>query len=104
MPKYLQLLTPHHRWRVPLQDVAEHRADNYEERGTSDWQQEVAYAMEDPFEATDWLKNNTNPGDFKRLKINYRDRVQVKDINATWPSEDDDQEEGLYEWDIVEEG
>lgn len=103
MPKYLQLLTPHHRWRVPLQDVSEHYADQLEERGTNDWNEEVTVTMEDPEIAIDHLLYGTTPSDFKSLKITHRERVQIKDSNDSWPEEGDDFDGDLYEWTIVEE-
>lgn len=45
-------------------EVAENRADHYEDKGTEAWQEEVDFALSDECELRDWLFNNTDPGDF----------------------------------------
>ena len=64
--KVILINTPKGQFHLPLQIVAEHRADYYacevdkHEKNSPEWQEEVDYAMKDSFEGIDWLINNTN--------------------------------------------
>lgn len=101
MPKYLRLDTFWHIWRVPLEDVAKSYANNYEQPGTPEWCDYFDEAMENPEEAIDWLESNTNPDDFKRLKVIKRNPPKPGGVDATWPDEDEERntiDADLYTW------
>lgn len=45
-------------WQIPLEFVAQNRANHYEEENSKDWIQEIAWVMDDDYEAVDWFRNN----------------------------------------------
>lgn len=58
------------KWQIPLKFVAEHRANYYQDKDGSNYDEEVKFVIEDDYEGEDWLKNNMNYEDFKSvLKI-----------------------------------
>lgn len=51
-------------YSIEAKEVAENRADHYEEdRSSKEWQEEVDYAMSDMSEIHDWMFNNMDPID-----------------------------------------
>jgi hypothetical protein len=91
--KQIRFNTPKGQFEIPLQKVAEHRADYYagedgHEKGGPEWQDEVSWVMEDDFEGIDWLINNTNFEDWEGIAVKVNDKVNVTD-DDTWTSSDD---------------
>jgi hypothetical protein len=58
MTKYLEIDDDGFVWRVPLQVIAEKRADYYADDPDSTREQEIAFVMDDNFEGIDWYENN----------------------------------------------
>jgi hypothetical protein len=85
--------TPKGQYHIPLQNVAEHRADYYtcevdgNERGSDEWKEEVDYVMEDKFEGIDWLINNTDWVDWTDVATKVNDKVKVTDDDFWCSSE-----------------
>ena len=91
--KVILISTPKGQFYLPVQKVAEHRADFYAcelegyERNSPEWQDEVNWVVKDDFEAIDWLINNTNWEDWESSAIKVNDKVQVTDDDF-WRSSD----------------
>ena len=73
-------------WQIPLDIIANHRADYYQSKGEPDfnYEEEVAFVMNDDYEGQDWLQNNMDYEDFKDyVTIIPNTKPQTKDwINA----------------------
>ena len=86
--------TPKGVYTIPLLDVAEDRANYYScvvdgnEKGSKEWQEEVDYAMNDNYEAIDWLLNNTDWEDWKDVAKKFNDSIDVID-DEFWTSSGD---------------
>jgi len=91
--KVILCSTPTGQYHIPLQNVAEHRADYYvcevdgNEKGSDEWKEEVEWVMEDKFEGIDWLINNTNWSDWTDVATKVNDKVKVTDDDF-WCSSD----------------
>lgn len=85
--KLIQFDTPDGQHTLPLLLVAENRAEFYANKGTSEYQEEVNFVMEDDFEGIDWLLNNTDYEDWENqtTKINSEVNVTMSDF---WTSSD----------------
>lgn len=85
--------TPTGQFQIPLQKVAEHRANYYAcevdgyEKGSAEWQEEVDYGMNDDYKCIDWLINNTDWDEWKDLAIKLNNKVNVTDEDF-WTSSD----------------
>lgn len=92
--KVIKCNTPNGQFQIPLQLVAENRADYYavevdgNEKGSKEWQEEVDWVMKDDFEGIDWLLNNTNWEDWQDSATKLNDKVKVTDEDF-WRSSDD---------------
>lgn len=81
--KMIRCNTPKGIYLIPLLPVAENRADYYSvivdgnKKGSKEWQDEVDYAMNDSYEAIDWLLNNTDWEDWKDMAIKLNDNINV---------------------------
>jgi len=92
--KVIRFNTPTGVYCIPLQKVAEHRADYYacevdgHEKHSSEWNSEVEYVMSDSFEGIDWILNNTDFEDWEHCakKINGHINVTEDDF---WTSSED---------------
>jgi len=92
--KVIQFYTPDGVYQIPLQNVAEHRANYYacevdgHEKSSQDYLEEVDFVMEDSFEGIDWLLNNTNFEDWEDVaeKVNGEVNVTHSDF---WTSSED---------------
>lgn len=82
--KVIRIQTPDGEYTLPLIKVAEHRADEYEDRQLrpTDWKEEIDFVMDDNFEGIDWLLNNTDYEEWEddTTKINSTARVTLKDF------------------------
>lgn len=68
---------------VPLQFVAEHRAKYYAEKDpVTTFEREVQYAMENKYEAIDWLRNNMNWSDFSSVVEKIRSAPVIPPYDA----------------------
>ena len=92
--KVIRVNTPKGQYDIPLLPVAEHRADYYAcevdgyEKGGNDYNEEVAWVMEDNFEAIDWLTNNSDWDDWESIAIKVNNKVKVTDDDF-WTSSAD---------------
>ncbi len=92
--KVIVINTTKGQFHLPLQKVAENRADYYacevdgHEKNSTEWQEEVDWVMKDDFEAIDWLMNNTNWDDWEDSATKVNDKVNVTDDNF-WCCSDD---------------
>jgi hypothetical protein len=92
--KVIDFNTPKGQFRLPLQKVAEHRADYYacevdgHEKNSPEWKEEVDWVVEDDFEGIDWLINNTNFEDWENDVVKISDKILVTDDDF-WCSSDD---------------
>lgn len=86
--------TPKGQFQIPLQKVAEHRADYYacevggHEKNSQEWKKEVDWVMEDGFECIDWIINNTDWEDWESSAIKLNNKIKVTDDDF-WSSSDD---------------
>jgi hypothetical protein len=86
--------TPKGQFQIPIRPVAEHRADYYAcevdgyEKGSEKWEEEVQYAINDSYEAIDWILNETDWENWKNIAIKINDNVNVTD-DSFWASSDD---------------
>lgn len=85
--KILIIDTPKGQYSLPLQLVAEHKADNYGKQGSEEWNDEVKYVMDDDFEGIDWLLNNSDWDEWKDKATKINDKVNVTDEDF-WTSSD----------------
>jgi len=91
--KVILIDTPKGQFHLPLQKVAEHRADYYacevdgHEKNSPEWQEEVDWVMKDNFEGIDWLINNTNWDEWESSATKVNDKVNVTDDDF-WCSSD----------------
>lgn len=60
---------------VPLDFIAANRARNYADDPDSNYDDEVNYVMNDPYEGADWLQNNMNWEDIKDVAF----RIEVEE-------------------------
>ncbi len=83
--KVILIDTPKGQFHLPLQEVAEHRADYYacevdgHEKNSPEWKEEVEFVMEDDFEGIDWLINNSDWEDWESHAIKVNNKVNVTD-------------------------
>jgi hypothetical protein len=88
--KVIKMNTPDGQYTLPLQKVAEHRANEYYDGKLKSqlWKEEVDFVMDDDFEGIDWLVNNTNYEDWEdeTTKINSDVKVTMDDF---WCSSED---------------
>ena len=81
--KVIRFDTPTGQFQIPLQKVAEHRADYYvvEKEGlpkdSEYYLQEVSWVMDDDFEGIDWLINNSDFEDWTDSATKLNDEVNV---------------------------
>lgn len=73
MARHILVKTTTGLFAIPLQKVAEHRANQYETPNTPEWQDEVDWVIEDGFKGIDWIVNNTNWSDWKNEVIKIKD-------------------------------
>jgi hypothetical protein len=91
--KYIEIDTPRGQYHLPLHLVAEDRANYYAckvdgyDKDSDEWDEEVQFAMDDSFEAIDWLGNNSDWEDWKENAIKINDKVNVTDADF-WCSSD----------------
>lgn len=91
--KVILIDTPKGQFHLPLQKVAEHRADYYacevdgHDKNSPDWQEEVDFVMEDDFEGIDWLINNTDWDEWENQATKVNEKVNVTDDDF-WHSSD----------------
>lgn len=94
--KVIKCNTSKGQFYIPLQQVAEHRADYYvcevngNEKGSIQWEEEVNWVIEDDFEGVDWLLNNTDWEDWKGIAVKINDKVKVTDDDFWCDSDDFD--------------
>jgi len=86
--KVIKMNTPDGQYTLPLQKVAEHRANEYTDKTNPSWKEEVDFVMNDDFEGIDWLVNNTNYEDWEdeTTKLNSDVKVTHDDF---WGSSED---------------
>ena len=93
MSKQILINTPDGQYLLPLQMVAEHRADYYScevdghEKNSPEWQEEVGWVMKDDFDGIDWIINNTDWTDWKDFAIKINGKILVTD-ESFWCSSD----------------
>lgn len=89
--KIIEINTPWGQYGIPLQLIAEKRADYYAcevdgfARESPDWYAEVQVAIHDTYEAIDWFINNEDWDDWKDEAIKLSNKVLVteKDFLST---------------------
>jgi|LakMenEpi03Aug12_release.lakeMendotaPanAssembly.Ray.scaffolds.fasta_scaffold87418_7 hypothetical protein len=92
--KVIIINTPKGQYQIPLQIVAEERANYYacevdgHEKNSDEWQEEVDWVMNDDYEAIDWLLNNYEWEDWLDSAEKINDKVNVTDDDF-WSSSDD---------------
>ena len=92
--KVIIINTPKGQYQIPLQIVAEERANYYtyevdgHEKNSDEWQEEVDWVMNDNYEAIDWLLNNYEWEDWSDSAEKINDKINVTDDNF-WSSSDD---------------
>jgi len=85
--------TPWGRYAIPLEVVAECRADYYaievdgHDKDSKEYKDEVAYVMNDDYEGIDWLLNNSDWHDWDAWSQKVRDDVLVTEEDF-WRSSD----------------
>jgi len=91
--KIIVIDTPKGQFHLPLQKVAEHRADYYacevdgHEKNSTEWKEEVDWVMEDDFEGIDWLINNSDWEEWESHSTKVNDKINVTDDDF-WSSSD----------------
>ncbi len=91
--KYMIVDTPKGQYEIPLQLIAEHRADYYavevdgHEKGSPEYLAEVEYAMTDSYEAKDWILNNTDWKDWYSVAVKINEKINVTDADFFTSSE-----------------
>lgn len=85
--KVIRFDTPTGQFQIPLQKVAENRAEYYANRGEDEFDEEVEFVMEDDFEGIDWLINNTNFDEWEEVVTKLNDEVNVTEDDF-WCSSD----------------
>jgi len=92
--KVIIINTPKGQYQIPLQIVAEERANYYayevdgHEKNSDEWQEEVDWVMNDNYEAIDWLLNNYEWEDWSDSAEKINDKINVTDCDF-WSSSDD---------------
>lgn len=90
--KYMIICTPQGRYRIPLQKVAEHRADYYavvvdgNDRDSDSYHSEVRSAMNDDFTCIDWIHNNSDWSDWKGQAEKIDDMDFAEEGEDFWSS------------------
>lgn len=64
MAKVIEIEDNGHVWHVPLQFIAEHRADHYADDPDTTREEEIEFVMSNSFEGIDWIQNNMNFSDY----------------------------------------
>lgn len=91
--KKIRIDTSKGQYLLPLYLVAEDRANYYSievdgnEKDSIEYKKEVSYAMNDDFEAIDWLLNNSDWVDWKGLSTPLNESVNVTDDDFWCSSE-----------------
>lgn len=90
--KVIKIDTPKGQYYLPLQKVAEHRANYYMQvdgfsKDSKEYQEEIDYIMEDDFEGIDWLGNNSDWEDWVNDVIKINDIVNITDKDFWCSSE-----------------
>jgi hypothetical protein len=86
--------TPFGQYLLPLQLIAEDRADYYAckvdgyKKNSKEWQEEADWVMDDYYECIDWLLNSTDWDDWKDKATKLNDRVFVSEGDF-WTCSDD---------------
>ena len=86
--------TPKGQFKIPLQPVAENRADYYacevdgHAKNSQEWQDEVDFVMNDNFEGIDWILNNTDWEDWEKIAVKLNNKVKTTDDDFWRSSED----------------
>lgn len=81
--KMIQITTKKSIYHIPLEFIARHRADYYKDDPDTTTEEEIAYVMNDPSEAFDWMSNNMNPEDYIEVMVKVGD-VDIEEdfVNA----------------------
>ena len=83
MTKTIEIDDNGHVWHVPLQFIAEHRANADRDSDTT-FQEEVDFVLDDDYEGIDWMLNNMSFEDYASAA------VKVKTPTVSEPSPDAD--------------
>lgn len=92
--KVIRCNTPKGQYDIPLEKVAENRADYYAievdgfQKNSKEWKDEVSFAINDNFECIDWLLNNTDWEDWKNVAVKINENVNVTGDDF-WCNSDD---------------
>jgi len=91
--KVIIINTPKGQYQIPSLPVAEQRADYYaevdgHEIGSTEWKEEVDYALNDDYEVIDWLINNSDWEDWEGVATKLNEKVKVTDDDF-WCCSDD---------------
>lgn len=85
--------TPKGQFQIPLDKVAEHRANYYAgidgyKKESPEWLKEIDFVMKDNFEGIDWLLNNTDWEELKGCATKINEKIKVTEDDF-WTSSDD---------------
>ena len=92
--KVIRINTPEGQYDLPLKPIAEDRANYYVcsrqhlSKDSKEWKDEVEFAMNDDFEAIDWLINNYDWCDWSYNAVKVNSDVNVTDEDFWTSSED----------------
>lgn len=92
--KVIKMNTPDGQYTLPLEKVAEHRADYYateklgHEKNSEPYKREVAWIMADDYEGIDWIINNSDYEDWELETTKLNNDVMVT-MDDFWSSSDD---------------
>jgi len=91
--KMILINTSSGQYHVPLQNIAEHRADYYAIIDgyvikSDEWQEGVDFVLDDDYEGIDWLLNNTDWDDWSDVAVKINNEIKVSDDDFWTSSED----------------
>lgn len=91
--KVIIVNTPKGQYSIPLETVAEDRAEYYVEMedfemGSLEWDEEIKFVMEDDFEGIDWIMNNGDWEEWEEIATKINNKVLVTEDDF-WSSTDD---------------
>lgn len=82
--KYIEMKTNKGKYRIPLKIVAVNRAEYYAgndgfDKDSQEWQDEIDFVMDSPWEGIDWLMNNMDLEDIKPFMEKIEDEEDNED-------------------------
>jgi len=72
-------------YRIPRDQIADHRATGYHDRGTSDWDTVFATTMNLDAVAIDWARRKMTWADLENFALPINEPAEV-DYDEEWPA------------------